>query len=143
MRQAESLTTMTRPFLDTNVLVYAYGLDEGRTPTATAVLASGGTTGVNVLNEFVDVARRKLRFSWDEVEVALASFDVLLGLPWPVTAEVHRNAVAISRRFGYRIYDSMSLSAARVAGCSVLLSEDMRHGQTIDGVRIVNPFLTT
>ena len=31
-------------------------------------------------------------------------------------------------------------SAISAAGCSVLLSEDMRHDATLSGVRIENPF---
>lgn len=33
------------------------------------------------------------------------------------------------------------LAAAREQGCSFLLTEDLQHGQHIDGVQIVNPFL--
>lgn len=140
-RQVDGRTRMIRPFLDTNVLIYAYELDSARSGRALAALDAGGSLSVNVLNEFVDVARRKLRFSWDDIERALADFETVLGAPWPLTAEVHRGAIAISRRFGFRIYDSLTLSAARLAGSSVLLSEDMRHGQMVDGVEIINPFL--
>ena len=129
------------PFLDTNVLVYAYSSDGRRSAKAASLVTSGGTVSVHVLNEFVDVAHRKLKFSWDEIGRALADLDLVLGAPLPLTAEIHRAALAISTRFGFRIYDRLVLSAARHAGCTVLLSEDMRHGQTIEGVRIVNPFL--
>jgi predicted nucleic acid-binding protein len=33
------------------------------------------------------------------------------------------------------------LRMAKQAGCTVLLTEDLNHGQVLDGVRIVNPFL--
>jgi predicted nucleic acid-binding protein len=32
------------------------------------------------------------------------------------------------------------VKAASVAGCSILFSEDVSHGQTIDGVKVTNPF---
>ena len=39
-------------------------------------------------------------------------------------------------------YDSQIIAAALTAGCTVLYSEDMQHGQLIDGtLTIVNPFV--
>lgn len=131
---------MTDPFLDTNVLVYAYSQDPVRSSIAAVLVTSGGIVSVQVLNEFVDVARRKLRFSWAEIDVAIADLLSLLGPPIPTTMEIQRAALAISARFGFRIYDSLIIGAARQAGCSVVLSEDLRNGQTVEGVTIVNPF---
>jgi predicted nucleic acid-binding protein len=48
-------------FLDTNVLVYAALQPDSRSETARALLARRGTISVQVLNEFVNVAHRKLR----------------------------------------------------------------------------------
>jgi len=42
---------------------------------------------------------------------------------------------------GFSFWDSLVLRMAKQAGCTVLLTEDFQHGQSIDGVRIVNPFL--
>ena len=44
-------------------------------------------------------------------------------------------------RHGLRIYDSLIIAAALEAGCDTLYSEDMQHGQVIEGIRIENPFL--
>jgi predicted nucleic acid-binding protein len=38
-------------------------------------------------------------------------------------------------------WDSLIVASAVHLGCETLLSEDMQHGQVIEGVRIVNPFL--
>jgi predicted nucleic acid-binding protein len=45
------------------------------------------------------------------------------------------------RFHGFSFWDALVLRMAKQAGCRVLLSEDMQHGQEIDGVKIVNPFL--
>ena len=37
-------------------------------------------------------------------------------------------------------WDAMLWATARRAGVGVLVSEDFQDGQTIEGVRIVNPF---
>jgi len=34
----------------------------------------------------------------------------------------------------------MILAAARAGGCALLSTEDLNHGQIVDGVRIDNPF---
>jgi predicted nucleic acid-binding protein len=39
------------------------------------------------------------------------------------------------------VYDGLILAAAVEAGCSKLLTEDLQHGQVVEGVRIENPFL--
>jgi predicted nucleic acid-binding protein len=37
-------------------------------------------------------------------------------------------------------WDALIVVAASRAGCDTLLTEDLSHGQVIEGVRIVNPF---
>jgi len=54
-------------FLDTNVLIYALAKDDPRRSCAEELLAAGGVISVQVLNEFVSVARRKLQMSWEQV----------------------------------------------------------------------------
>jgi predicted nucleic acid-binding protein len=51
-----------RVFLDSNVLLYAFKLDDSRSKTTTRLLSEGPSLGVQTLNEFVNVARRKLAF---------------------------------------------------------------------------------
>ena len=53
-----------KPFFDTNVILYAFRQDDTRGHVAETLLAAGGTLSVQVLNEFVAVARRKLDKSW-------------------------------------------------------------------------------
>jgi predicted nucleic acid-binding protein len=38
-------------------------------------------------------------------------------------------------------YDALVVQAAVAGGCQRVLSEDLQHGATLGGVRIVNPFL--
>src|SRR5271156_5790524 len=56
----------------TNVLVYAVLSDDPRRPIAERLLAAGGTLSVQVLNEFANVARSKLKWSWPGIETTLA-----------------------------------------------------------------------
>ncbi len=63
-----------RPFFDTNVLVYAVLSDDPRCATAVRVLTAGGAVSIQVLNEFVNVARNKLKWPWGDIEATLGWF---------------------------------------------------------------------
>ncbi len=130
-----------KPFLDTNIVVYAFSENDPRNGRAEALLEAGGLISVQVLNEFVNVSRRKLGRGWDEVHEALGVLKILLDPPRPLTVEVHEAAVNIARGHGFSIYDSLIVAAALRASCSVLYSEDLQHGQTIEQLTIRNPFV--
>jgi predicted nucleic acid-binding protein len=128
-------------FFDTNVLIYAFALDDPRNARAEELLASRGTISVQILNEFVSVARRKLLMSWRDVKQALDAFRVLFPSPLPMSKEMHEAALKIAERHGCGIYDALVVAAALEAGCAILFSEDFQDGQTIDGrLTIRNPF---
>ncbi|MHB8886529.1 MAG: PIN domain-containing protein, partial [Methylovirgula sp.] len=60
-------------FFDTNVLIYAVS-DDPRRANADRILREGGAISVQVLNEFTNVCRKKLRLDWPRIEEALARF---------------------------------------------------------------------
>jgi predicted nucleic acid-binding protein len=130
-----------RSFFDTNVLVYAVAQDDYRSRRAEELLAAGGVLSVQILNEFVSVARRKISMSWNEVQEALDAFRVLCPTPLPITVELHEAGLKIAENHGFSIYDALVLAAALQAGCATLYSEDFQDGQIIDGrLTIRNPF---
>ena len=131
-----------KAFFDTNVLIYAVAQDDPRGPRAEALLAAGGVASVQVLNEFVSVARRKLQMPWKNVNQALEAIRVLCPSPVPITITTHEAALRIAEDYGYEIYDALVVSAALEAGCKTLCSEDLQDGQVIDGkLTIRNPFV--
>jgi predicted nucleic acid-binding protein len=129
-----------KAFLDTNVLVYAVTQDDSRSARAEELLAAGGIISVQILNEFVSVAQRKILMSWSEVTEALDAFRVLCPAPLPISVGIHEAALKIAETHGYSIYDALVVSAALEAACTTLYSEDLQDGQVIDGVTIRNPF---
>lgn len=132
---------MTPPFLDTNILLYAALQPDARSETARAVLARGGLISVQVLNEFTAVARRKLHRPWPEIAQALGAIRTLCPAPRPLTLAVHESALRLAEGLGYTIYDALILASALEAGCDTLLSEDLQHGQVVEGrLTIQNPF---
>jgi predicted nucleic acid-binding protein len=129
-----------RPFVDTNVLLYLLSGEEAKADKAEALLAGRITISVQVLNEFANVARRRLGLEWRElVEVLrdIRSFSQVL----PITEETHDRGLALAERYRLSLYDSMIVASALVAGCSVLYSEDMHNGLRIErSLTIRNPF---
>jgi predicted nucleic acid-binding protein len=130
-----------RPFFDTNVLVYAYS-DDLRKGKAERLIEAGGKIGVQQLNEFVSVARRKLRRSWTEIFSVLSDLRLFCPDPVPITLTLHEAALRICERYEYSIYDSLVIAAALEVSCDVLYTEDMRDGQRIESLVIRNPFST-
>ena len=129
-----------KPFLDTNIILYAFSQDEGRARIAEGLLAGGASVSVQILNEFVAVARRKLNKSWLDIHRALDILLVFCPEPVPTTIATHNHAVRIAERYGYSIFDSLVIAAALESGAGTLYSEDMQDGQTIEGLTIRNPF---
>lgn len=59
-----------------------------------------------------------------------------------MTVETHEGALWLSERYQLSFYDASIISAALLAGCETLWSEDMQHGLTVDGrLTVRNPFL--
>jgi predicted nucleic acid-binding protein len=128
-----------KAFFDTNVLVYAF-LDVEKRKAALDVLAEGGATGVQALNEFVNLARRKRNRSWSEIGAALALIRDHLSSIAPITVETHEAAITLARDHQLSFYDALVVAAARQTGCDVLFSEDLQHGLTFGSLKVVNPF---
>lgn len=126
-------------FLDTNVLLYLLSGDTRKADRAEEVVAKGGVVSVQVLNEFVSVATRKLGMTVAESAEVLGSVRRLCTVV-PLDEETHDLGVAFAKRYRLSIYDAMVAAAARQAGCTTILTEDLQDGARIDGVRIRNPF---
>lgn len=133
-----------RPFVDTNILVYANDpADARKQQVARETLlehADSLVLSAQVLSEFYFVVTR--RFSpLLPVEDARTIVDELRQAPIVVIDErLVLDAIAISVSAMISYWDGLIVAAARSGGCDVLLTEDLSHGSTIAGVRIENPF---
>lgn len=131
---------MTRVFLDSNVVVYAFS-DDPRNALAEELLGRGCEISAQVLNEFTNVARRKLGFSWAEIADAVEAITTLSRTVHSLDLATHQEAVRLAERYGFGFYDALIVASALRAGCALLYSEDMQHGLTVDErLRIENPF---
>ncbi|SDS36815.1 PIN domain-containing protein [Bradyrhizobium canariense] len=134
---------MPGSFFDTNILIYIASSDPIKADHAEAIIGNGGAISVQVLNELANVARRKMRMSWQDTHAFLSLLRGLL-VVHPVAVETHDTGLALAERYNLSIYDAMIAASALHADCDTLWSEDMQHGMVLDGrLRIVSPFSTT
>jgi predicted nucleic acid-binding protein len=130
----------TRPFFDTNILLYLLSSETAKADRAEALLADGGVISVQVLNEAASVMSRKLRMSWPEISEFLGTIRRLCRVE-PLTSRTHEHGIALSERHGFSVYDAMILASALLADCDVLWTEDLQHRQCIDDrLTVLNPF---
>lgn len=130
---------MDEPFFDTNVLLYLLSADSRKAARSRELLAGAGVISVQVLNEFASVAMRKHALDWGELEAILSGFRARLRVE-SLTAATQARAMEFARHHRLGVYDAMILAAAEQAGCEVVYTEDLNHGQRIAGMLIRNPF---
>ncbi|RDJ22920.1 PIN domain-containing protein [Bosea caraganae] len=131
---------MTRAFLDTNILVYAFS-DDARNAVAEQILGKGGEISIQVVNEFSNVARRKLGFDWLQISEAVDAIRTLARGIHLLDLETHAEAIRLADRYGFSFYDALIVASALRAKCDLLYTEDMQSGLLVDGtLRIENPF---
>jgi predicted nucleic acid-binding protein len=129
-------------FLDTNILIYAFSNDGEKAEQAGAILAAGGSISVQVLNEFANVCRNKLKLDWTEIEERLAVVKTLAAEVAPLAVATHECAVELARDHGFSFYDALIVATALGLGCTHLVTEDMQHGRALDALTLENPFRT-
>lgn len=134
------MSVPVRPFVDTNVLLYLLTDDAAKAERAEALLSSRIVISVQVLNEFANVARRKLGLPWPDVEQALIDIRRFASVQ-PLLLETHERGVALAKRYQLSVYDAMIAAAALEAGCTTLASEDFSNGQRLESrLTVRNPF---
>jgi predicted nucleic acid-binding protein len=127
-------------FFDTNVLLYLVSADLAKADIAETKITGGGHLSVQVLNEFVSVARRKAGLDWREIDEVLGSVRQMCRVH-SLTVETHDAARGLAQKYDLGFYDASIVASALLAGCDVLLSEDMQDGQRFDqALQVQNPF---
>lgn len=132
-------------FIDTNIVLYAFGQDDGtgRPGIARRIIAEGDLAfSIQVFQEFYVQAthsRRKEPLSHDEAREVI---DALTTYPVQTNdLAVFRDALSLRNAFKISFWDASILAAARALQCKTLLSEDLSHEQDYGGVIVINPFL--
>jgi predicted nucleic acid-binding protein len=133
-------------FVDSNVLVYAVSDDEPiKQARARAIVARGFAEGCFcistqvMLEVYVNITHKaKVGLPLGEALEYVRAF-----AEWPVvemTSGLVLAALGLAQRAKISPWDAAILEAARQAGCTRVLSEDLGHGRSYGGVTVENPF---
>ena len=138
---------MTVVFVDTDVLIHS---EDGREPEKQAQALAwlrtlwdrrAGRLSNQVLNEFYTNVTRKMKPPMPAGDARAEVRRYQRWEPWAVDHATVETAWSVESRFGFSYWDALIVASAQTLGCRYLLSEDMQHGQVVDSVQILNPFL--
>jgi predicted nucleic acid-binding protein len=132
-------------FLDTNILLYSISRkkeEQRKRATAEELLSRDDCAlSVQVLQEFYVQATRPTRPDALPHEIAAALIETWMRFPvQDITSAIVRHALSLKKRYRFSYWDCAVIAAAHALECEVLNSEDLKHGQIVEGLRIVNPF---
>ena len=133
-------------FVDTNILIYAHDLDAGlRHDIAASAVEElweneNGVMSTQVLQEFYVNVTKKIS---KPLSQARARGIIDNYLSWHI--EVNKPdtvllASEIEERHVLSFWDALIIAAACRAKVDKILTEDLNHGQKIEGILIENPF---
>ncbi len=131
-------------FLDSNLFVYYVDeRDSHKSQIAAKIVEKAIDSphyliSTQVLNEFANVALRKLLMPEDEAREYVEEFMQIKVVEQRIDWTC--KALEIKKRYGLQFYDSLLIAAAEASGCTEILSEDLSDGQIYCGVKAVNPF---
>ncbi|MGH8273302.1 MAG: PIN domain-containing protein [Gammaproteobacteria bacterium] len=141
---------MSVEFIDTNVLIYLFDeTDERKRTIAERLVESAMQTqdaciSYQVVQETLNVVTRKLAspMSADGARGFLERVLMPLCRVMP-SRQLYQRGLDIQARCRYSFYDALIIASALEIGCGRLNSEDLQHGQRIEGLTIHNPFAAT
>lgn len=132
-------------FLDTNILIYSISTARDEMAKAAKAITllerEDCVLSVQVLQEFYVQATRASRPT--PLPHTMAADLIRTWLRFQVqdnTIAILQSALEIKAAHGFSYWDSAVLAAASTAGCTELYTEDLTHGRSVEGVKIVNPF---
>jgi predicted nucleic acid-binding protein len=136
-----------RVFVDTNILIYAYDRAAGEKRARAKEVVKhlwdqgSGVLSTQVLQEFyVNITRKVAQpLSLTKARAILTTY-----LSWRVETITPLGviqAAEIHERYQVSFWDAMIIVAAIQSGSQSILTEDLNHGQLIEGIRIENPLL--
>jgi predicted nucleic acid-binding protein len=136
---------MTVRFLDTNVLLYAISTDpaeQQKAKRANGVLAERDLAlSVQVLQEFYVQATCASRPDPISHRHAVRLIESFRRFPvQDITDGILLSALTARERFQVSYWDAAIIEAARVMGCTEIISEDLSDGQDYAGIQVTNPF---
>jgi predicted nucleic acid-binding protein len=135
-----------RVFVDTNVFIYALDTADPKKQQAGRSWRDGlwkrrmGRISFQVLQEFYAKVSQKWPNARHKVRAEVR--DLMAWRPVVVDVLILERGWKLQDRYQLSFWDALIVAAAKSAECGYLLTEDLQAGQELDGVRVVNPFLS-
>jgi len=134
-------------FVDTNILVYAHDLDAGRRHEVAKDIVSKlwesrtGVLSTQVLQEFYATLTRKIPNPLDKSVVRrlirnYSHWEVVVN-----NSDIILQASEIEESHRISFWDALIVSAAFSENAATIFTEDLNHGQVLEGILIKNPFV--
>lgn len=133
-------------FVDTNVLVYTRDASKpDKQAQATEWIShlwktGNGRLSLQVVAEFYAVVTGKLKPGMEVANAREDVEDLFAWQPLSMTPDLITEAWSAQDLFHLSWWDSLIVSAAKILQCTYLLSEDFKHSQDFQGIRVINPF---
>ena len=134
-----------KAFIDTNLLIYFVSNDLARKQRIHELFIHNPLIVVStqVINEFVAVSLKKNINPREETFRYASEFMELFEL-LPVDASTILHSFDLMRTGNFSSWDSLIIAAALQANAQTLYTEDLHHGQVIEGkLTIIDPFKET
>ncbi len=134
-----------KTFVDTNILIYSLDNnypDKQKISRKKLSMLGKSKTGVistQVMQEFYVITTKKYKRDQIKIKNLLKFYENYEIVQ--ISVNLIHEAIDISILNQLSFWDSLIISAAVQAKCSSILTEDMNHGQIINGLRIINPFV--
>ena len=135
-----------KQFFDSNILVYLQDssepqkLQKARSLFAECSREHSAVISTQCLQEFYNITTNKLKQDKRIIKQVIHNYALYMPVV-QITPALIEQAIDISIEAQISFWDSLILSAAVSAGCTVLYSEDLNNGQIIHGVTVRNPFI--
>jgi predicted nucleic acid-binding protein len=132
-------------FIDTNVLIYLYSVDEpNKKQKAISVFDNYDCiTSTQAINEFCNICIKKMRKNNKDIALAVNEIINICKLELIGMWETINTALQLHNRYNYSYFDCLMLASALNSNCKCIFTEDMSDGQIInDKLKIINIFKT-
>ena len=131
-------------FVDTNVLVYLFDADApAKQEVARRIIVEQAdmiVLSIQILSEFYVSVTRKLAVPLSAEAARGEIEDLAMFRIQPIGVRTVKAATLRSETSTLSYWDALVIETATEAGAVRLVTEDLQHGQSFGGLRVVDPF---
>ncbi|MBI4690053.1 MAG: PIN domain-containing protein [Nitrospirae bacterium] len=133
---------ISRIFVDTNILIYAYSETEPKKKEMVLSLLGHEMVclSTQVISEFIWVMNGKFNIDMKSLKVITDNLFEIYTV-FRINNSTIVKAIDTALQFHFSYWDSLIVASAIESNCRVLYTEDLQHGQIINSnLSVLNPF---